>query len=189
MIKILKKIYVIISVVFLTCAIFVLWLYCLLQNNNYNNRLDAQRIVKDKYDLINVYFVNHIPIRDATLKEKDTNGRIVFYVLGENKYGDELFILVPHYKHKEPYLIEWPFKNSFKDMIQKLDTYSDNFQVSKLSSFFAFKTKKEGEKSIDDEFDLIHEDVNFLITFGKWLIVEYEDEIIIYGPGFKEKKA
>jgi|GEM_PF-2673893 len=186
--KFAKNIYAIISIVIVTLLTIIICLYSIMNNRNIKSH-NATEIAKHKYELNKIHFVNKKDNRNSAFRKVSSARPFFYIVLGENIYGEELFIFVPENKFHKTSLIDWPFKNSYKDMIKevkgKINSIEDNLPI--IDPVIEFLEKGESDE-IDKDFNSIYEDVNFILKINGWLITEKDEEIIIYGQDFKNKK-
>ncbi|HIY78229.1 MAG TPA: hypothetical protein H9728_04215 [Candidatus Borkfalkia excrementavium] len=121
----------------------------------------------------------------GTVISPDTK-RYGIYVLGL-KDGEEMMIVVPALKKQKAYEVDWVFDASFQEIIEKLNSSElgeicpkENYRLIEFVDYL--DTIKMLFPAIGDT----ALDVNFMITYLRYGIVQIDGEIVIYGEGFEQ---
>ncbi len=121
----------------------------------------------------------------GTVISPDTK-RYGIYVLGL-KDGEEMMIVVPALKKQKAYEVDWVFDASFQEIIGKLNSSElgeicpkENYRLIEFVDFL--DTIKLLLPGIEDT----GLDINFMITYPGYKIVQIDGEIVIYGEGFEQ---
>lgn len=138
-----------------------------------NKDADAINIAVNQYGYEKVYFACVGSRHSVLLKENAT--KYIIYVLGERD-GEEKILIVPALKDKQSYEIEWPFNESFKSIVTKVNQAVGE-ELWDESNFENIEFLDNGFELFSIDTSLM--DVEFAIMFGKCCVYQSNGDIVI----------
>lgn len=139
---------------------------------------NAADIAREEYGMETVFTVGKAP-QEYT---RELHSPYCLAVIGE-KDGEELFLAVPAELEKEPFLIEWPFVLSFRQMVTLLNKSCPDVTITEEAyRYFMIGPDiddyLDGAENRQEEFDvyysMAHEQTHYVLVQQNGQIVIYD---------------
>lgn len=144
---------------------------CTMVNENKSD--DARKIAIEQFGFDDVWTIS-AGTTESVLIQKDTS-KYIWYVLGERD-GEEVLLIVPAEKDEDSYEVDWPFADSFVQIIGKLNAFVGE-DICTEEKFGLIEFMDRGFDSFDIQADSL--DVAFVIVFGEYYIGQIDGETVV----------
>ncbi len=148
-------------------------------------RVEAEKIAREQFGVEEILSVGHCNNDTLLFYNYNLSDKYAFYIVGE-KNEQDVFVVVPASCKNLPFLTEWPFAYSFKEIMFTLQDFAGYDVLSSVLKLnmgyeFAFIEPKEGEYfyEVHNLKDVVM-DVKMGIFIEPYFIVQSNGELLFF---------